>query len=147
MILKIGLLSLVILCLMLVGLIKKYRNLIKLVEDRDYLFDYNKSYITYLNKYFRHDIYSQDIKRGKAENELHTKLLRQTPKAQRLLLGAGLVHYQPAFGQYMTKNYTLLVNIVPKLRNPAGLTEEFEWINKISLKCNIGIATSNFSSR
>lgn len=131
MILKLSLVGLVVLCLMVIGLIKQYRILIKLVEDRDFLFDYNNSYVTYLNKYFTNDIYSQEVKRGKAENELHTKLLRQAPKAQRLLLGAGFVDYQPAFAEYRINNYPILVNIVPKLRNPAGLTEEFEWINKI----------------
>ncbi|WP_206763871.1 hypothetical protein [Cytobacillus firmus] len=122
---------LIVLSLIIIGFIKQYRSLKRIIKDIDFLADYNKSYVTYLNKHLKFDYYSREEKTGKAEKELHIKLISQAPKAQRLLMGAGLVDYQPAFSGYMVKNYPILVNTVQSLRNPGGLTEEFNWVNNI----------------
>lgn len=84
-----------------------------------------------MNKYFSHDFYSPKTNMGKEEASLHDKLLLQADKAQRLLYDSGIPDYRPPSAGYMIKNYQILINVVPKLRNPSGFTEEFEWINKL----------------
>jgi hypothetical protein len=116
---------LVVIALIIIGLIKELRALLRVVEDIDFLSNYNGTYVDYMNNYL-----------GKGydtpkEKELHIKLISEAPKAQRLLLDAGLVDYQPAFRGYMVKNYPILVNTVQSLRNPSSLTEEFNWVNTI----------------
>jgi hypothetical protein len=122
---------LVVLGLIAIGFIKEYRGLKRVIKDIDFLVDYNKSYVTYMNNHLRFDYYSERKGNEQEEKELHVKLISQAPKAQRLLLDAGLVDYQPAFSGYMVKNYPILVNTVQSLRNPGGLTEEFNWLNTI----------------
>lgn len=122
---------LTVLGLMLIGFIKRYRDFYKVTNDMNFLADYNKSYITYLNNYFRHDFYAPQVDMGEEEAVLHDKLLSQADKAQRLLGESGVVDYSPPFAQYIIKNYQILINVVPNLRNPSGFTTEFEWINNI----------------
>ncbi|MGJ7912614.1 hypothetical protein [Neobacillus sp. LXY-1] len=116
---------LVVIALIIIGLIKELRALLRVVEDIDFLSNYNGTYVDYMNNYLgkRYDT--------PKEKELHIKLISEAPKAQRLLLNAGLVDYQPAFRGYMVKNYPILVNTVQSLRNPSSLTEEFNWVNTI----------------
>ncbi|WHY63646.1 hypothetical protein [Cytobacillus firmus] len=116
---------LVVIALIIIGLIKELRALLRVVEDIDFLSNYNGTYVDYMNNYLgkRYDT--------PKEKELHIKLISEAPKAQRLLLDAGLVDYQPAFRGYMVKNYPILVNTVQSLRNPSSLTEEFNWVNTI----------------
>jgi hypothetical protein len=118
---------LVVITLIIIGLIKEIRGLLRVVDDTEFLISYNESYVNYMNNYLgkRYDT--------PKEKELHIKLISEAPKAQRLLMDAGLVDYQPAFRGYMVKNYPILVNTVQSLRNPSSLTEEFNWVHTILL--------------
>lgn len=116
---------LVVIALIIIGLIKEVRALLRVVKDIDFLSNYNGTYVDYINNYLGKKYNTPK------EKELHIKLISEAPKAQRLLLDAGLVDYQPAFRGYMVKNYPILVNTVQSLRNPSSLTEEFNWVNTI----------------
>lgn len=116
---------LIILGLITIGFVREFRHLRRVAKDIDFLSNYNVSYVDYLNNHIRGNYTSSE------EKELHVKLISRAPKAQRLLMNAGLVDYQPAFRGYMVKNYPILVNTVHELRNPSSLTEEFNWINNI----------------
>jgi hypothetical protein len=122
---------LIVLGLIAIGFIKELRSLRRLIKDIDFLADYNKSYVIYMNNHLRYDYYSREKRNEQEEKELHIKLISQAPKAQRLLMGAGLIDYQPAFSGYIVKNYPILVNTVQSLRYPSSLTEEFNWVNNI----------------
>jgi hypothetical protein len=116
---------LIIIGLIVIGFIKEFRSLRRVIKDIDFLSNYNDSYVVYMNNHLRKGYTSRE------ESELHVSLISQAPKAQRLLMDAGLVDYQPAFSGYMVKNYPILVNTVQSLRNPSSLTEEFNWVNTI----------------
>lgn len=116
---------LVVLGLIVIGFVKEFRSLRKVINDINFLTSYNGSYVDYLDNHIGKDYNSSK------ESELHVKLISQAPKTQRLLGDAGLIDYQPAFRGYMVKNYPILVNTVQSLRNPSSLTEEFNWINTI----------------
>lgn len=116
---------LVVIGLIIIGLIKEFRNLLRVVKDIDFLSNYNSTYVDYMNNYLGKKYNTPE------EKELHIKLISEAPKAQRLLLDAGLVDYQPAFRGYMVKNYPILINTIQSLRNPSSLTEEFNWLNTI----------------
>jgi uncharacterized membrane protein len=121
---------LIALGLIAVGFIKELMSLRRVIKDIDYLARYNESYVKYLNNHLIYD-YSREERNKQAENELHVKLISQAPKAQRLLMDAGLVDYQPPFRGYRVSNYPILVNTVQYLRNPSALTEEFNMLNTI----------------
>lgn len=122
---------LIVLGLIVIGLAKEFRSIRRVIKDIDFLADYNKSLVTYINNHLRYDNYSRENRNEQEERKLHIKLVSQAPKAQRLLMSAGLVDYQPAFQGYMIKNYPILVNTIQSLRNPSGLTEEFNRVNTI----------------
>lgn len=122
---------LIVLGLIIIGFIKEFRSIRRVIKDIDFLAAYNKSYVTYMNNHLRYDYYSREKRNELEEKELHVKLISQAPKAQRLLMDAGLVDYQPPFRGYMVKNYPILVNTVQYLRNPSALTDEFEMLNTI----------------
>ncbi|WP_438312415.1 hypothetical protein [Sporosarcina sp. FA9] len=117
--------------LIAIGFIKEFMSLRMVIKDIDYLAGYNESYVEYLNNHLNYDYYSSRIGNKQAENELHVKLISQAPKAQRLLMDAGLVDYEPPFRGYRVSNYPVLVNTVQYLRNPSALTEEFKMLNTI----------------
>ncbi|OHR72177.1 hypothetical protein HMPREF3291_22520 [Bacillus sp. HMSC76G11] len=118
---------LIVIALIIIGLIKEIRGLLRVADDGEFLISYNGTYIEYMNNYLgkRYDT--------PKEKELYIKLISEAPKAQRLLMDAGLVDYQPAFRGYMVKNYAILLNTVQSLRNPSSLTEEFNWVHTILL--------------
>lgn len=115
---------LVTLGLIVIGLIKEVRTIRRVIKDIDFLSQYNKSYVEYMDNYFGKSINSSE------ERKLHVKLISEAPKAQRLLMDAGLIDYQPAFAGYYIKNYPVLINTLQSLRNPIT-TEEFSWVNSI----------------
>lgn len=117
--------------LIAIGFIKEFMSLRKVIKDIDYLAGYNEYYVEYLNNHLNYDYYSSGKGNKQAENELHVKLISQAPKAQRLLMDAGLVDYEPPFRGYRVSNYPILVNTVQYLRNPSALTEEFKMLNTI----------------
>jgi hypothetical protein len=116
---------LIVIALIIIGLIKEIRGLLRVADDGEFLISYNDTYVNYMNNYLgkRYDT--------PKEKELHIKLISEAPKAQRLLQDAGLVDYQPAFRGYMVKNYPILINTVQSLRNPSSLTEELNRVNTI----------------
>lgn len=116
---------LVVIILMVIGFVKEFNSLRRAKKDLDFLVQYNNSYVNYMNNHI--------AKKGNSneEHELHIKLISEAPKAQRLLMGAGLVDYQPPFSGYIIKNYPILVNTIKSLRNPSLVSEELKWINSI----------------
>lgn len=111
--------------LMLIGFIKEVISFMKFSKDLDFLDDYNKKYVKYVNSYLGKRINSDE------ENKLYGELISKSPKAQRLLGRDGLISYQPAGASYMYNNYQALLNTVQSLRNPVLMSEEFNWVNNL----------------
>ncbi|WP_156289488.1 hypothetical protein [Oceanobacillus salinisoli] len=116
---------LIIIGLIIIGLIIKFDDLIKLNKELTFIGDYNDKYVNYLNQY----LYTQNRIRDEKEAELYTYLVKNAGKCQQLLGLLGYVDYRPPFAGYMIKNYQVIVNVVPSLRNPKGLSDEFQWVN------------------
>lgn len=111
--------------LMFVGLIKEIVSLKRFGKDLDFLYEYNENYVEYLNNYLGKNISSEE------EETLHSKLIRKTPKAQRLVGRDGLIDYKPAGSAVMYSNYQVITNTIHSLRNPILMSEEFSWVNNM----------------
>ncbi|HDR7540382.1 hypothetical protein F8514_08930 [Bacillus toyonensis] len=127
---------LTIFILVIIGLIKHSKTLNKLENNIKFLNEYNKSFVLYLNHY-----------RGKTssveEDQLYTYLIKNSLKAQRTLGSLGEIDYQPAFSNYIIKNYQLVVNVVSSLRthndidfvlSKPMLAEEFQMVKNQLLR-------------
>ncbi|QEP42993.1 hypothetical protein D5085_07595 [Ectothiorhodospiraceae bacterium BW-2] len=61
---------------------------------------------------------------GGRDNEAYSQLLHDSHKMQNIMGGLGVfVHYQPPYRNYMMKNYPVILNMLPELRQT--LDDEF----------------------
>ncbi|ACO26420.1 hypothetical protein MRY88_10065 [Bacillus cereus] len=127
---------LAIFILIIIGLIKQLKTLNRLQNDIEFLYEFNNNFVSYLDNY-----------RGKTndaeENQLYVYLISNSPKVQKLLGNLGEFYYQPAFSNYIVRNYQLIDNVVASLRSHNDidsvlskpmLSEEFQMVNNQLLR-------------
>ncbi|ONG80156.1 hypothetical protein BKK41_16105 [Bacillus cereus] len=99
----------ILLLLLLIGFIQKMSSLQSIRNKLHFLVTYNNNYVDYLNNYFRQP--HEDT-----ADELFSYLVRHSQKAQKSLGKIGYVDYRPPFENYILRNYPVIVNIIPSLR-------------------------------
>ncbi|PYZ99085.1 hypothetical protein CR205_11160 [Alteribacter lacisalsi] len=107
--------------LIIVGFIREVLSLKRLTDEINFITEYNNDYINYIENFLGKQPSIQ-------EPSLHGKLLKNAPKAQRLLGEFGIINYKPAGTLTYIPNHQLLINVINSLRNPRLISEEFKMV-------------------